>query len=169
MTRAVIIPLAVLLIIGNIACGQQKDADYDQMLSGMYKKTVPVIQPSQLDSIAEKENAVILDTREIGEYKVSHIRNAVWVGYNDFNTSRVKSIPKDKKVIVYCSVGYRSERIGEKLKAKGYDVYNLYGGIFQWVNEERQVYRDEYTQTQKVHPYDDKWGRWLKKGTKSYK
>ncbi len=50
-------------------------------------------------------------------------------------------IGEESKVVVYCSVGYRSEKIAEKLKAAGYkNVFNLYGGIFEWENQNLPVY-----------------------------
>jgi len=65
-------------------------------------------------------NTLFLDAREYLEYNVSHLKNSVWVGYNDFEISRVKNIAKNKKIVVYCSVGYRSEKITEKLIKAGY-------------------------------------------------
>jgi 3-mercaptopyruvate sulfurtransferase SseA len=62
---------------------------------------------------------------------------------------------------VYCSVGYRSARIVERLRAAGHsDVRNLRGSIFQWANEGRPVVRGDST-VHKVHPFDATWGRLL--------
>lgn len=37
--------------------------------------------------------------------------------------------------MVYCSVGYRSEKVGEQLQRAGYtQVRNLYGGLSEWMN-----------------------------------
>ena len=58
-----------------------------------------------------KDNVTFFDAREPREYDVSHIENALLVGYNHFDINTVKNIPKDKKIIVYCSMGYRSEKI----------------------------------------------------------
>jgi hypothetical protein len=70
---------------------------------------------------------------------------------------------------VYCSVGYRSERIGEKLLKLGYtDVVNLYGGIFEWKNQGLDVYNSSNYPTDSVHTYNKSWGKWLVKGIKVY-
>ena len=62
---------------------------------------------------------------------------------------------------MYCSVGYRSERIGEKLIKEGYsNVFNLYGGIFDWVNNDNPVY-DFNEKVYKVHAYNKDWGKWV--------
>jgi 3-mercaptopyruvate sulfurtransferase SseA len=76
---------------------------------------------------------------------------------------------RQQTVVVYCSVGYRSERVGERLKALGFrDVRNLYGGIFQWVNEGRPVY-NATGPTRQVHPYSALWSTWLRQGEAVYK
>ena len=81
----------------------------------------------------------------------------------------LKNIQKNSRIIVYCSVGYRSERIGEQLLANGYsNVTNLYGGIFEWVNSDYPVVDTNNVKTNKVHAYSKLWGKWLKNGEKVY-
>jgi hypothetical protein len=70
---------------------------------------------------------------------------------------------------VYCSVGYRSERIGEKLQDAGYThVFNLYGGIFNWKNQDGVVLDASNDTTERVHTYNKSWSRFLKKGEPVY-
>ena len=91
------------------------------------------------------------------------------VGYDHFQEYKLKDIPKDQPIVVYCSVGYRSERIGEKLQEMGFtQVYNLYGGIFDWKNRGMEVENMEGEPTEKVHTYNKKWGQWLLRGEKVY-
>lgn len=136
----------------------------------MYKNTVPTIKPEQvLFEMKRDSSIVILDTREKEEYTTSHIRNAKYVGYDHFEIDSLKNISKNTRIIVYCSVGYRSERIGEKLLKNGYtQVNNLYGGIFEWVNNDYQVVDMNNQQTNKIHAYSKLWGKWLIKGEKVY-
>lgn len=145
---------------------QVKDAAYDFMLKGLYKNTVPVLTG---DKLKELKSYVLLDTREKPEYDVSHIPQAKWVGYKSFNEDEIDPLPKDTTIVVYCSVGYRSERIGERLQEMGFTrVYNLYGGIFEWVNNGYELVDDERNATDKVHAYSKTWGIWLSKGAKVY-
>ena len=46
-------------------------------------------------------------------------------------------------------------------------VYNLYGGIFHWVNEGRTVFANGKP-TLRVHAYSKPWSVWLTKGEKVY-
>ena len=79
----------------------------------------------------EKLNTVLLDTREKEEFDTSHIPNAIYAGYYDFSIEQFNALNKDTTVVVYCSVGYRSSVVAEKLIEAGFtDVRNLYGGIF---------------------------------------
>jgi rhodanese-related sulfurtransferase len=78
------------------------------------------------------------------------------------------SADKNRLIVVYCSIGVRSEIIGKKLMKHGFtNVYNLYGGLFEWVNKGGSVFH-KGIQTQKVHAYSKKWSRYLTKGIKIY-
>ena len=70
---------------------------------------------------------------------------------------------------MYCSIGARSENVGEKFIKKGYtNVFNLYGGIFEWKNLGYQVYDSNGSETENVHVYSEEWGVWLNTGNKVY-
>ncbi len=138
-----------------------------------YKNIIRVEFPtSELRQLkTHNQNLTFLDAREQSEYEVSHIENAIYVGYDDFNITTVTKNVSDKssQIVVYCSIGVRSEDIAETLKANGYtNVYNLYGGIFEWKNKGKIVYNLKGEPTEKVHAYSEKWGKWLLKGIKIY-
>lgn len=117
------------------------------------------------------KNVYILDAREEKEYKVSHIKNALFVGYDNFNLEEtMKMMPdKNKFVVVYCTLGVRSEDIAEKLQNAGYkNVYNLFGGIVEWKNKGNSVFNTKGKETERVHVSSKTWGKWLKKGKKVY-
>ena len=158
--------LGWLLTTGTLVSAQTTSRTYGAMLETMYKKSVPLVTVSQLKKMP---NVVLLDTRAKAEYAVSHLPNARWVGYDDFDLKRVRDIPKQANLVLYCSVGYRSERVGEKLLAAGYGhVHNLYGSLFEWVNEGNPVVDREGKPTERVHAYSRLWGVWLQRGEKVY-
>ena len=158
--------LISLILISSAGFSQVLNTSYKEKLAKLYSHTVPLISVSELTTEVEKgERPVILDTRQREEYNVSHIPTARFVNYSRFSKADVADIPRETKIIVYCSVGYRSEKIGEKLKKLGYtNVYNLYGGIFEWVNQEHQVVAKGGTPTMRVHTYNRSWSKWLEKG-----
>ncbi|AKP50995.1 rhodanese-like domain-containing protein [Cyclobacterium amurskyense] len=148
--------------IGQVSYAQS--LPYKALLGSTYDKNFPLVYPDQKELI---NGAILLDTREKNEFNVSHLKGAQWVGFETFDISSVKDIPKDQPIVVYCSIGARSQEIGKKLKQSGYsEVYNLYGGIFHWVNESNPVYHLDTLPTNKVHTFNKMWGVWLNKGEK---
>jgi len=148
------------------ASAQVQSSAYDLTLKALLSHSVPEVSVAQ---VKEMKDAMLIDAREWNEYKVSHIKNAVFVGYDQFEISKLKSIHKKQKIVVYCSVGYRSEKISEKLKQAGFtDVSNLYGGIFEWVNQHNPVVDEKGNETSNIHAYSKAWGIWLNQGVKVY-
>ena len=155
-------PFTLLMFSTLISCGQKT---FDEKMESLYMNTVPLITSDALKS--KLSDVVLLDTRAQKEFDISHIAGARFVNYDDFQPIDVQDLPKDQEIIVYCSVGYRSERIGEKLQEAGYtNVKNLYGGIFGWKNEGNNVVGVNDQPTDSVHTYSRSWGKWLFKGIK---
>lgn len=143
-----------------------KSASLRKVLKTMLSAEVPVIRISE--AAVQIDTAVFLDSREREEYSVSHLPKAVWVGHNYFDLARLKNIAFTQAIIVYCSVGKRSDSIAKALLKEGYtNVANLAGGIFEWVNQGHAVYIGE-KETNAVHVYNRFWGRWVTKGKKVY-
>ncbi|MEL6832298.1 MAG: rhodanese-like domain-containing protein [Bacteroidota bacterium] len=144
-----------------------ESGSYRVMLRSLLSHTVPETTVSAAQ--AADHPTLFLDTRERYEFEVSHIQGARWVGYDNFDMDRLAGVPKDTPLIVYCSVGYRSEKISERLLAAGFtNVANLYGGIFEWKNQDQAVVDMQGRPTERVHAYSRTWGIWLKEGEKVY-
>lgn len=163
MKKYVVILFLSLL---NIVFSQKKIADVLQQYN---KNSVPYISVEELHNT---NGLLLLDARELEEYEVSHIENAVFVGYKKFDPENFQTHYPNKEVaiVVYCSLGVRSENIGEKLVKLGYKkVQNLYGGLFEWKNKGFPVVNEEGKQTEEVHAFSKMWGKYLQKGIKVYK
>jgi rhodanese-related sulfurtransferase len=149
---------------------QEKDISpkYKKMVERIYSD-FPTITCAEGEKLIGKENIYFLDTREFEEFNVSHISTAIHVGYDDLKWSEIEKIPKNAKIIVYCSVGARSQKLGEKLNKKGYkDISNLYGGLFLWANQERKMIDKNGNVTKKIHGYNANWSKWIEKGEVIY-
>ncbi len=154
-----------LLLIAPLTWGQSRE--YKEMLEKYYDG-FPTIVASDARQKIHAKNVYFLDTREKEEYNVSHIDGAVNVGYDHFSMDRVKSIPKNAEIIVYCSIGARSQDIGKKLKKAGYkNVKNLYGGLFHWANMGYTMVNSSGT-TERIHGYSASWGKWVTRGKVAY-
>ncbi len=158
--------LFAFLIAFNAFC-QDKQSDIDKALKIHLKGTVKTIQVHEL--ARNYSSYVVLDAREKKEYNVSHLKNAHLIGYSQPDFKFVNKLPKNTPIVVYCSIGVRSEKMGEKLQKMGFsNVQNLYGSIFEWINSGHEVYNNKNKATSKIHAFDTIWGQCLKKGQKVY-
>lgn len=155
--------LFLILLAGSVVGLTMRTSDFNSVVDDMLKGSIPVIHTAELDSLLSENNELILlDAREKAEYELSHLPNAQWIGHDEFSLNSVADINKDKTIVVYCSIGVRSERIAEKLKLDGFKtVLNLYGGIFAWANESRILLDKHQLPTQNVHGYNKKWAELL--------
>ncbi|MDT7830811.1 rhodanese-like domain-containing protein [Flavobacteriaceae bacterium S356] len=157
--------LFILFLTSTSVFSQEKISD---VLKKYNSETIPYIQ---VDSLQKLSNVIILDAREKREFSVSHLPNSVYVGYQYFDLKKVKKMLPDKnaRIVVYCTLGVRSEDIAEKLKKAGYTkVLNLFGGIFEWKNKGYRVLDVKNNETENVHVCNTYWSQWLKKGKKIY-
>jgi rhodanese-related sulfurtransferase len=152
--------LLLSAILAVPAHGQKmvEGSGYNLMLKTLLSHSVPEISVQEV--ISSPETYLFLDSREPKEFKVSHIEGAIPVGYDELDLSGLKDIPKYQPLVVYCSVGYRSEKVSEKLIEAGYNnVQNLYGGIFEWKNAGMPIV-NERGPTDSIHVYSKAWGIW---------
>ncbi|MDT8347350.1 MAG: rhodanese-like domain-containing protein [Flavobacteriaceae bacterium] len=143
----------------------------DAALKKYNKGDIPYISIDSLQKRLSKNQIVLLDAREKQETSVSTLPNAFHIGFEDFEMSKLEelSIDKQASIVVYCSIGVRSEAIARKIKAAGYaEVYNLYGGIFEWINQENTVVNARQQPTDSVHAFSKFWAKFLTRGTKVY-
>ena len=104
---------------------------------------------------------LLLDVRTRPEYEVSQLTGAKHVEPNA--AASVIRESKDRPIVTYCSVGYRSGAFAKKLRDAGFtNVVNLEGSIFRWANEGRPIYRGS-RKVNEVHPYNRTWGMLLQK------
>ncbi len=155
----------MMLLIITPVLGQRT---LEKIMEKLADKDVPL---ATVTEIAVNPSYLRLDAREREEFEVSHLKDAHFIGYKEFNVKEFEIHFPDKEAtyVVYCSVGVRSEKIGKKLLGMGYtDVKNLAGGMFKWVNEGNDVVDSAGLATQKVHAYNRFWGLLLNRGVKVY-
>ena len=128
-------------------------------------KEVPI---KKVNEIKAGEKLDILDTRAPKEFEVSHIEGARRFGFEKKQWHLLDEVGKEDTILAYCTVGYRSQQVVKELREKGYEnVYNLKGGLFEWMHRGRPIFRDGQ-RTKAVHTYNRSWGMWLSEGEKVY-
>lgn len=148
-------------------------AEVHQVIADKFPQ-VPNLTTNELATLmARGEAPLLLDYRSRAEYEVSHLAGAVWVA--DLKAARmeiakVRAVDGQRKVLVYCSVGYRSADLVaqiQNLPDRGYaqELYNLKGSLFMWANEGRPMVKrvgsgPEQAALQ-VHPYNAGWASLL--------
>jgi len=124
------------------------------------------ISRADLATELRSNEILLLDTRPLKEYNISHISGALQVDPNispEMFHIKFGEALKNKKVIVYCSVGWRSSILGSRLQstalsAGATSIQNLEGGLFGWHNDNRPLVNAS-GDTSGIHPYNLFWGR----------
>jgi thioredoxin 1 len=86
--------------------------------------------------LQETSNAFLLDVRTAGEFGGGHLPKATNIDFRspDF-ANKIKDLPKDKPVFVYCLSGGRSAQAAEILRKEGFQVTELQGGYLKWTTK----------------------------------
>lgn len=99
--------------------------------SNIIRGEVKNILPDRVFELLDNPEYLILDVRTPEEYEFGHIKGAVNIPVDELR-NRLNELPKDKKIIVYCGVGFRSYHGCLILKANGFDCWNMSGGWTSW-------------------------------------
>lgn len=80
----------------------------------------------------ENNEALLVDVRETSEFDKEHIPGALLLPLSAFDPELFPTI-RDKKVVLHCAVGKRSESAGKMLINEGFtDIIHMTGGIEEW-------------------------------------
>lgn len=78
------------------------------------------------------KNIYLLDVRTPQEYSQGKLAGSVLIPIGEFER-RIREVPKNRTIVVYCAVGSRSKPVANFLSQQGYkDVYNMSDGIVGW-------------------------------------
>ena len=94
------------------------------------QKNISSLQARTL--LAKTKNVFLLDVRTPEEYRQAHLKGAVLIPLGEIE-HRLKELPRNRTIVVYCAVGSRSNLVAGFLAGKGYgEVYNVSDGIVGW-------------------------------------
>ena len=162
--RSVLARLLTWLALAGLYVTPVSAQTWDSLLSTIRRRFPGIRQLSPGDladwlAATNRPAPVLVDAREPAEFAVSHLagaRNARTV-----DEIRALPLPPTQPIVLYCSVGYRSSALAERLSKAGFThVANLEASLFAWANQGRPVYRGP-ERVDVVHPYDAHWGRLL--------
>jgi rhodanese-related sulfurtransferase len=93
----------------------------------------PSVSPAQATQLINREDALVLDVRDPGEYGAGHI-----LGAKNLPLARIASAgevakKKDATLVLYCESGDRAGKATGELRKQGYTkVVSLSGGLGAW-------------------------------------
>ncbi len=98
------------------------------------------LTPAEWNQTLLSEDVVCIDTRNWYETKMGKFKGALDLNIDEFTEFPEKvaaaNIPKDKKVLLYCTGGIRCEKAVYEMKKQGYEeVYQLKNGILKYMEE----------------------------------
>jgi rhodanese-related sulfurtransferase len=130
MKRNTLIIAGVIILVAGYIVAQQVN-------TGTRLTPAEVQQAVQDDS-----SVVILDVRTPAEFtgELGHIQGAMLIPVQELE-QRAGELDKYKKhrIITVCRTGHRSATAAEILKAKGFDVVDMVGGMTRWNAEHLPV------------------------------
>ena len=111
------------------------------------KLTGETISPQDLKNLLDnKEDVLILDTRNEYETRVGKFENAIDLNLDTFRDfpKAIESLPedyKDKQIVMYCTGGIRCEKASAVMIKAGFaDVKQLEGGVLDYFKETGGAY-----------------------------
>ncbi len=106
--------------------------------------SVPASVPADVPAVsldAVPEDAVLLDVRELDEWKAGHVPGAVHVPLGEL-PARLSEVPAGEPLVVTCRGGGRSARAVQFLRESGRKAVNLQGGMQAWAAADRVMEGD---------------------------
>ncbi|WP_330389615.1 rhodanese-like domain-containing protein [Geosporobacter ferrireducens] len=78
---------------------------------------------------AKDDSVIFLSIRSAEDYAKGHIESAMNIPFGKGMEQKFNTLPKDKKIIVYCYTGQTAGQTVAGLKMLGYDAVSLNGGM----------------------------------------
>jgi len=98
------------------------------------------LSPTEWNEVLEKEDVLLVDTRNKYETELGVFQGAIDPNINTFQEFpeyiQKANFPKDKKILMYCTGGIRCEKAILEMQRQGYEnVYQLEGGILKYLEQ----------------------------------
>jgi len=142
------------------ACGTtaptqvEKELQLEQLIAEVDEqfKTIPKITIAAIKQLLP-DDYLLVDVRTEQERQVSMLPKAI--SLEAF--LKQQEHYRDKLIIPYCTIGYRSALETEKLIKAGFQVKNLSGSILAWAWAGLPLLDSKQTLTKRVNVYGKKW------------
>lgn len=139
---------------GEVMSDDARRAKIEAMYRDYRKEFAEVkdISPAEAMELYSADRVQFVDVRAEKEQEVSMLPGAVTE--KDFLNQPERY--RDKVVIGYCTISYRSGKLAESLASRGITMLNLEGGLLAWVHAGGKLF-DRAGETRRIHVYGRKW------------
>ncbi len=104
------------------------------------KKAGKQVSVHDVTSLINSEQGILVDVRDSKEYESGHIANALNIPLAKLETRMVElDKHRDKTVVLVDKLGQHSAAAGRKLRASGFEVRRLQGGMGEWRSQSLPV------------------------------
>lgn len=86
-----------------------------------------MLHPRQMREVVAKERALVIDLRELEEYRSFHYPGAYRFDYDKME-QWMRQMPRGRTIVLYCEHGTTSLMAARRLASVGYRVYTVNGG-----------------------------------------
>jgi sodium/bile acid cotransporter 7 len=148
----------IVFSVSLSAAGTLTDSQKHQLALDMYadyRKSFPEVQDIDAQAamgLLSEPDVVFVDVRKAKEQAVSMIPGAI---KKETFMDQIEQY-RNKRIIVYCTISYRSGKLASKLRRKGISVTNLEAGLLGWVHAGGPLVRQDKV-VQSLHVYGRKW------------
>lgn len=106
-----------------------------------------------LERVDSDSPPILVDARHPNEIAVSRIPGALT--RKEFE-ARAEEF-RERPIVAYCTIGYRSSRYARSLRKQGFDAHNLRGSILAWLHDGGEVVDADGNPVRRVHVYGSRW------------
>lgn len=82
--------------------------------------------------LSRNHNVFLLDVRTREEYQKAHLHGSVLIPLDEL-PQKMREVPTNRPIVVYCAVGARSQQAADFLATRGFrEIYNIKEGLVGW-------------------------------------
>jgi molybdopterin/thiamine biosynthesis adenylyltransferase/rhodanese-related sulfurtransferase len=114
---------------GCCVCSKSKD----DIILHYSSPVCALVSEVTVDQTRANKNALLIDVRELEEWKNGHIQGARHIALSDLMKGHMPDLPVDQEIILYCQKGKRGQQAAQILTQQGcLNIKNMTGGYEAW-------------------------------------
>ena len=136
--KKILLSLLAAIGLSTTGCSAQasQSAPSDSSAKSAPSDCIIVLAPQAFINQAKADTtSILLDVRTSKEYAEGHLAGAQQLDYLNpeaFNAG-ISKFDKSRTYYIYCRSGKRSHGACQKMKKQGFKVYDMEGGILNWI------------------------------------